>query len=491
MPKIVDCFTFNNEEMMLRFRIEELRDVVDVFVVVEATKTHSGQEKPLYLDEVLPFRGVRIERVLVEDMPDGPDAWAREKHQRRCISRGLEKLGLSDDDIVTVCDADEIPDPNLLQSLKQNGLKGVRSLVQQAYCYNICCRIMCEDYKGIWTHAKVADYASVKAIGDIDAIRFYPSDGLAGGGWHFSSFGDASFLQNKVRSYAHQEFNNPDVISGAEESVRTMRDPFLRPNRSVYVDPSTNQYLPRNWKMLDPADTKNIDVIMTTCTADTFFYGLAQRSINTLRSSNPGIEFRVVVVESCPTAQENGFIFPGCTVVQYKGDFNYNRALNIGVSHCTADYILQINNDVIFLDGSVKKLIEVMERVGMQSACPLEPNYHRRGVPDVDSVPYHRGNLVGKHLFGWCKCVRKRLLDKIGEYDERFLFYYQDNDYAAVIESHDVSHYLVTESHVAHEFGPSMRTLLGDRKNECTVDSRYVFLDKWGRQPDNVFYKGS
>ena len=42
MRRIIDCFTLHNEANMLRFRIQELRDVVDVFVVVEATKTHGG-----------------------------------------------------------------------------------------------------------------------------------------------------------------------------------------------------------------------------------------------------------------------------------------------------------------------------------------------------------------------------------------------------------------------------------------------------------------
>jgi len=32
MRRIIDCFTLHNEANMLRFRIQELRDVVDVFV---------------------------------------------------------------------------------------------------------------------------------------------------------------------------------------------------------------------------------------------------------------------------------------------------------------------------------------------------------------------------------------------------------------------------------------------------------------------------
>ena len=37
--KIVDCFIFYNELDMLEFRLKELNDIVDYFVLVESTYT--------------------------------------------------------------------------------------------------------------------------------------------------------------------------------------------------------------------------------------------------------------------------------------------------------------------------------------------------------------------------------------------------------------------------------------------------------------------
>lgn len=51
MVKVIDCFTFYNELEMLDFKLRELEDVVDYFVIVEATTTYSGNNKPQYLDE--------------------------------------------------------------------------------------------------------------------------------------------------------------------------------------------------------------------------------------------------------------------------------------------------------------------------------------------------------------------------------------------------------------------------------------------------------
>ncbi len=54
--KIFDCFTYFNEQDMLRIRLEELGDVVDYFVVVEASQTFTGISKPFYFDnlDILP-----------------------------------------------------------------------------------------------------------------------------------------------------------------------------------------------------------------------------------------------------------------------------------------------------------------------------------------------------------------------------------------------------------------------------------------------------
>ena len=45
--RIIDSFTFYNELDILLYRLQLLADVVDVFVVVEATHTHTGHPKPL------------------------------------------------------------------------------------------------------------------------------------------------------------------------------------------------------------------------------------------------------------------------------------------------------------------------------------------------------------------------------------------------------------------------------------------------------------
>ena len=50
--KIIDCFTFYNEAGMLEFRLKELNDIVDYFVLVESTRSFSGKLQPLYFQAI-------------------------------------------------------------------------------------------------------------------------------------------------------------------------------------------------------------------------------------------------------------------------------------------------------------------------------------------------------------------------------------------------------------------------------------------------------
>ena len=45
MIKLIDAFLFFNEVELLKFRLQYLSEVVDYFIIVEATHTHTGKEK--------------------------------------------------------------------------------------------------------------------------------------------------------------------------------------------------------------------------------------------------------------------------------------------------------------------------------------------------------------------------------------------------------------------------------------------------------------
>ena len=199
--KIIDCFTFYNELKMLKFRLEYLYDTVDKFILVEANLTHAGNPKPLFFQEnkeIFSKYHDKIIHIIVEDMPTGD--WTRENFQRNCIDRGIKTLNLENDDIVIISDLDEIPNRHTLKSTQIHD--GINSLIQSLYWYNLNTR-----NQNKWYHAKVVNYKTycqctpeTIRMGHIDTY-------IPNGGWHFSYFGDALFIQNKLQQFAHQELN--------------------------------------------------------------------------------------------------------------------------------------------------------------------------------------------------------------------------------------------------------------------------------------------
>ena len=45
--KLIDCFMYFDENLILDIRLNTLKDHVNEFVIVEAKKTHSGNEKKI------------------------------------------------------------------------------------------------------------------------------------------------------------------------------------------------------------------------------------------------------------------------------------------------------------------------------------------------------------------------------------------------------------------------------------------------------------
>jgi|694.fasta_scaffold35746_12 beta-1,4-mannosyl-glycoprotein beta-1,4-N-acetylglucosaminyltransferase len=254
-PKIIDCFTFYNEVQMLEFRLEELGEFVDFFVIVEANKTFVGLEKEKNFPEQNKIVQKYIDKIVyvfVDDMPDGDDPWEREAHQRNCIIRGLDKISPDNDDIVIISDCDEVFDIETIKLLTDHGIdkfNGFVCLEQDMYYYNIETKA-----KNKWYHPKVCLYSNLKNFSTIDDLRLSRCNFvIRDGGWHFSYFGGVDMIKNKINNFSHQEFNNSKFTDELRinEAIEKSIDLFRRDGIEYFsIDTDDNEYLPKNYKML-------------------------------------------------------------------------------------------------------------------------------------------------------------------------------------------------------------------------------------------------
>jgi len=253
--KLVDCFTFYNELNMLELRLEELYDVVDTFVIVEAVTTYTGNKKELYFqnnrDRFKKYLD-KIVHVVVDDMPKSNNAWILERFQRNAIHRGLQRIALKDEDLIIISDLDEIPDTDTLLKFKNEMLDEPISLEMDLYYYNFTCK-----FANNWLSAKVVPFKYYKNDTQPEKWRHKTFKNVPRGGWHLSYFGTSDFICNKIANFAHQEFNNPtyNTKEFIEDGMNNGTDLYRRQNiKFNKIKLEDNTYLPKNYKMFKIQD---------------------------------------------------------------------------------------------------------------------------------------------------------------------------------------------------------------------------------------------
>jgi beta-1,4-mannosyl-glycoprotein beta-1,4-N-acetylglucosaminyltransferase len=250
VPKIIDAFTFYNELDMLEIRLSELYDVVDFFVLVEATETHQGASKPLHFDQnKTRFKKYsdKIVHVVCDTLDKYSGSWEKENAQRNAILKGLLQLNLANHDVVFVCDVDEMTDRKAIHSIAKSlatkgCAKGAYALPQDFYYYNPEMLVNEE-----WTLARAATYDTVLERSP-QGLRMASFDKWPEkAGWHLSYFGGPEFIQNKIKNFAHAEFNHEGVtdIDAIKERLSAGGDVLGRQDfKLTRIHVSDNAYPP-------------------------------------------------------------------------------------------------------------------------------------------------------------------------------------------------------------------------------------------------------
>jgi len=263
--KIIDCFTFYNEIDMLEYRLNTLNEFVDYFVIVEATLTHVGKTKDMYLQKILERNSIsdkikkKIVQIVVDDFPFNEkninffknEQWKNEKFQRNCITRGFIQINKFDiihnDDIIIISDVDEIPNPDILTKIKLGTieLKTIAQFEQDFYYYNLESKMDHQWYFSKifrWNWFLTTEYT-------LDDIRMKPWITIKSGGWHLSYFGDSSFISNKIKNFAHQEYNSNDYTDQEKIEYRMKNniDIYNRDINIINIPYSQNTFLPPNY----------------------------------------------------------------------------------------------------------------------------------------------------------------------------------------------------------------------------------------------------
>jgi hypothetical protein len=202
--RVFDGVLYNGEADVLECRLVELADTVDRFVIVEGDKTFTGRPR---------VRGDRArferwaEKIHWVDFvtPINSNPWLVEAATRNELFNQFELLGVESADVVTVCDADEIWAPGMVEqfAVEWHGVL-MRHLVFSVF----------------WETPR-----ELTCVGGPWGLRFHTADEMRRlhrnffpqlvGGWHVAWMGGPSWCVEKIRQFSHQEYN----VDGVEEKV--------------------------------------------------------------------------------------------------------------------------------------------------------------------------------------------------------------------------------------------------------------------------------
>jgi len=269
--KIFDVFLFGYELDLLEIRMNLLDPYVDYFVFSEGVKTFSGVDKELYFknnqERFEKFKDKIIYTEIQEPTEDQlaeqgkrysvkKESFMRDTFYKDSIKAVLEQH-CEDDDIIIWSDLDEVPNPEVIQDISTFYEKGtVYNFAQDNFqaCLNwfetsgtIHSQTKDFNYDGEgprWIGTKMCDFETLKKYTMTDMRRELPKENnlrIYPGGWHWSTVGSCEVgtmqdrVLKKIKSSAHTELNNENLISQLEKRIEDGRSPLGQDNASYCV----------------------------------------------------------------------------------------------------------------------------------------------------------------------------------------------------------------------------------------------------------------
>ena len=169
-----DTFSFFNEIDLLWLRVNELKELNPVHVLVESTFTHTGDPKPLYFEQ-----------------------------------------NKEDDDVIGVFDLDEIPKPSSVALYKpEMGVVGVK---MDKFSYYLNC---VEGYQQ-WEVGRLLTFGMLKNSNPSDIRNGGFQTVMCEAGWHFSFIGGLEKMIEKFYAYAHTETVTAELMGSLKRKFES------------------------------------------------------------------------------------------------------------------------------------------------------------------------------------------------------------------------------------------------------------------------------
>ena len=289
--KIIDCFLFYNELDMLEFRLTELNEHVDYFIILDSDFDFAGNKK----DSMFELNKNRFdswkEKIIRIDCPEltielfnqiNTEKYPQYKNLSTDIINKdiiifymmiklietLPQLELDFEDIIMFSDIDEIPDFTTLDLIDDYLLFNSIILRQKRFFWttkyidkDLSFGTSCHQYTKISRNPLVLDH-----FYKLKSNKKFSNNTFLDSGWHFSHFEDLWNLHKKLELINNREYSLKD-LKLKMNNLTPIKHPDLRDEYSLMnyegnlpknVHLLPEQPVRRNWKRDILIKTENI-----------------------------------------------------------------------------------------------------------------------------------------------------------------------------------------------------------------------------------------
>jgi GT2 family glycosyltransferase len=223
-----------------------------------------------------------------------------------------------------------------------------------------------------------------------------------------------------------------------------------------------------------------VDIIILSLVKDTASLNRTQKCIESYLKSD--LVTKVYVVES-NREFAGSYADERVELIIPNEDFNYNKFYNIALQKCTSEFVMGPNNDLVVHPNCIEQLVNQFDNNSdLGSLCPVDRKWHRHTkmyLPTDNKIYY--GYETSLHMFGCVFMCRRSIFSKIGYLDERFFFFYQDNDYIMSLNRLGILHGVYTGAEISHESGGSNNISKGRCEyTDYNMSAQgTIFMNKW------------
>jgi len=213
------------------------------------------------------------------------------------------------------------------------------------------------------------------------------------------------------------------------------------------------------------------------------------KCLNTINKFLPKNFAQIIVVDNGSTDDTQKIFskLSGITYIENSSNLGFSKANNIGVKSATANYFLFLNSDMELIDDSIVDMVNYAkshQNIGLIGPKLLNPDLTPQGsvFPPQTPINAFKEFWLGQKTYskyfpelntpaavwaisGGAVLISRDDFNKVGGWNEKYLFYYEDLELCRQIRKFDKSIIYYPQCRIIHQHGAS-GTLIADSQNQ-------------------------